>query len=172
MSRWLSALAVASLLVHGACRSAPREEPDETTVVPPAASTPAPPASTPAPPTSTPAPPASTPASATGKGAASTAPVVTALVPDSVRLSPNTISEIVVRGTGFASTGTNTVHIGPIVLRSVPGNAAGTEIRLVVPARYTTNAEAPPRPLFPASYAVTVEKGGHTSNSVMLKVIP
>ena len=165
MNRWLRALAVTLLLGHGACRSAPREEPDETTVVPPAASTPAPPTSTPAPPTSTPAP-------ATGKGAASSAPVVTALVPDSVRLSPNTISEIVVRGTGFASTGTNTVHIGPIVLRSVPGNAAGTEIRLVVPTRYTTNAEAPPRPLFPASYAVTVETGGHTSNSVMLKVIP
>ena len=158
MSRWLRALAVTLLLGHGACRSAPREEPDETTVVPPAAATPAPTTSTPAP--------------ATGKGAASSAPVVTALVPDSVRLSPNTISEIVVRGTGFASTGTNTVHIGPIVLRSVPGNAAGTEIRLVVPARYTTNAEAPPRPLFPASYAVTVETGGHTSNSVMLKVIP
>ena len=158
MNRWLRALAVTLLLGHGACRSAPREEPDETTVVPPAASTPAPTTSTPAP--------------ATGKGAASSAPVVTALVPDSVRLSPNTISEIVVRGTGFASTGTNTVHIGPIVLRSVPGNAAGTEIRLVVPTRYTTNAEAPPRPLFPASYAVTVENGGHTSNSVMLKVIP
>ena len=158
MNRWLSALAVTLLLGHGACRSAPREESDETTVVPPAAATPAPTTSTPAP--------------ATGKGAASSAPVVTALVPDSVRLSPNTISEIVVRGTGFASTGTNTVHIGPIVLRSVPGNAAGTEIRLVVPARYTTNAEAPPRPLFPASYAVTVETGGHTSNSVMLKVIP
>ena len=158
MNRWLRALAVTLLLGHGACRSAPREEPDETTVVPP--------------PTSTPAPPTSTPAPATGKGAASSAPVVTALVPDSVRLSPNTISEIVVRGTGFASTGTNTVHIGPIVLRSVPGNAAGTEIRLVVPTRYTTNAEAPPRPLFPASYAVTVETGGHTSNSVMLRVIP
>ena len=158
MSRWLSALAVASLLVHGACRSAPREEPDETRVVPPAATTPAPPASTPVP--------------ATGRGAASGAPVVAALVPDSVRLSPNTISEIVLRGTGFASTGTNTVHIGPIVLRSVPGNAEGTEIRVVVPTRYTTNAEAPPRPLFPASYAVTVETGGHTSNSVMLKVIP
>ena len=163
MNRWLRTLAVTLLLGQGACRSAPREEPDETTVVPPAASTPAPPTATPAPPT---------PAPATAKGAASGAPLVTALVPDSVRLSPNTISEIVVRGTGFASSGTNSVHIGPIVLRSVPGNATGTEIRLVVPARYTTNAEAPPRPLFPASYAVTVENGGRTSNSVMLKVIP
>ncbi len=158
MSRWLSALVVTSLLVQGACRSAPREEPDETQVVPPAATTPAPAAATPAP--------------TTRGGAVTGAPVVAALVPDSVRLSPNTISEIVLRGTGFASTGTNTVHIGPIVLRSVPGNAEGTEIRVVVPTRYTTNAEAPPRPLFPASYAVTVETGGHTSNSVMLKVIP
>ena len=151
MTRWLGALAVTSLLLPGACRSAPREEPDETKVVAPASTTPAP---------------------TTRGGAVTGAPVVAALVPDSVRLSPNTISEIVLRGTGFASTGTNTVHIGPIVLRSVPGNAEGTEIRLVVPTRYTTNAEAPPRPLFPASYAVTVETGGRTSNSVMLKVIP
>ena len=158
MTRWLGALAVTSLLLPGACRSAPREEPDETKVVAPASTTPAPASTTPAP--------------TTRGGAVTGAPVVAALVPDSVRLSPNTISEIVLRGTGFASTGTNTVHIGPIVLRSVPGNAEGTEIRLVVPTRYTTNAEAPPRPLFPASYAVTVETGGHTSNSVMLKVIP
>ena len=158
MTRWLGALAVTSLLLPGACRSAPREEPDETKVVAPASTPPAPASTTPAP--------------TTRGGAVTGAPVVAAVVPDSVRLSPNTISEIVLRGTGFASTGTNTVHIGPIVLRSVPGNAEGTEIRVVVPTRYTTNAEAPPRPLFPASYAVTVETGGHTSNSVMLKVIP
>ncbi len=158
MTRWLGALAVTSLLLPGACRSAPREEPDETKVVAPASTTPAPASTTPAP--------------TTRGGAVTGAPVVAAVVPDSVRLSPNTISEIVLRGTGFASTGTNTVHIGPIVLRSVPGNAEGTEIRVVVPTRYTTNAEAPPRPLFPASYAVTVETGGRTSNSVMLKVIP
>ena len=158
MTRWLGALAVTSLLLPGACRSAPREEPDETKVVAPASTTPAPASTTPAP--------------TTRGGAVTGAPVVAAVVPDSVRLSPNTISEIVLRGTGFASTGTNTVHIGPIVLRSVPGNAEGTEIRLVVPTRYTTNAEAPPRPLFPASYAVTVETGGRTSNSVMLEVIP
>jgi len=165
MNRWLSALAVTLLLGHGACRSAPREESDEAQVVPSAAATPAPTAATPAPTATTPVP-------AVGGGAVSGAPVVTALVPDSVQLSPNTISEIVLRGSGFASTGTNTVHVGPIVLRGVPGNAAGTEIRVVVPTRYTKNAEAPPRPLFPASYAVTVENGGHTSNSVMLKVIP
>ena len=158
MTRWLGALAVTSLLLPGACRSAPREESDETKVVAPASTPPAPASTTPAP--------------TTRGGAVTGAPVVAAVVPDSVRLSPNTISEIVLRGTGFASTGTNTVHIGPIVLRSVPGNAEGTEIRLVVPTRYTTNAEAPPRPLFPASYAVTVETGGRTSNSVMLKVIP
>ena len=165
MTRWLGALAVTSLLLPGACRSAPREEPDETKVVAPASTPPAPASTTPAPASTTPAP-------TTRGGAVTGAPVVAAVVPDSVRLSPNTISEIVLRGTGFASTGTNTVHIGPIVLRSVPGNAEGTEIRVVVPTRYTTNAEAPPRPLFPASYAVTVETGGRTSNSVMLKVIP
>ncbi len=77
-----------------------------------------------------------------------------------------------IRGSGFASTATNTVRIGPVVLRGVRGNAAGTEISVTVPTRYSTNQEAPPRPLFPADYPVTVETGGQTSNSKMLKVLP
>lgn len=149
MSRHLRFLLVAALWLPVACRSAPREQPDETQVKAPDAA----------------------PAPATGHPPPTGAPVISALVPDSVHLAPNTISEIVVRGTGFAAGGTNTVRIGPIVLRNVSANAAGTEIRLVVPNRYSTNAEAPPRPLFPGSYPISVETGGLTSNAVMLKVL-
>jgi hypothetical protein len=137
---------VALLWLAQGCRSAAREVPDAAQPVPQPSTTPP------------------------GTGA-SGAPVLSALAPDSVRLDARTISEVVLRGSGFAPAGTNTVRIGPIVLTSVPANADGTEIRVVVPARYATNNEAPPRPLFPGSYPVTVETRGLTSASVMLKVI-
>lgn len=142
-------LLIGGLVVLGACRRAPREQLDSATAVPPPATTPAP----------------------AGTGAA-LAPVLAAIVPDSVRLAPNTVSEIALRGSGFSPSGTNTVRVGPVVLGSVSANATGTEIRVVVPTRYSTNNEAPPRPLFPGAYPVTVETGGKTSNSVLLKVMP
>lgn len=97
--------------------------------------------------------------------------VLQSIAPDSLRLDSSRISEVVLRGSGFDPSD-NTVRVGPITLRQVPARNTGTEIRVVVPARYTTNAEAPPRPLFPGSYAVSVERRGATSNSVMLKVLP
>jgi hypothetical protein len=161
----------ATLCLVAACRSAPRDGAEQVTADSvagvPAATTPAAP-----PPDSTPpaAPPATTPPAAPSPS--TSGPAISSLVPDSVRLAPNTISDIVIRGSGFASTATNTVRIGPVVLRGVRGNAAGTEIPVTVPTRYSTNQEAPPRPLFPADYPVTVETGGQTSNSKMLKVLP
>lgn len=138
------------LLLAAACRPAPREEKVEAVPVQ-------------APPETPPPPTAGTPGEA---------PVLSSLVPDSVRLASGTISEVRLSGSGFAATATNTVHVGPIAIPMVPANAAGTEIRVVVPARYTTNAEAPPRPLFPGSYPVSVDNGGRRSNTVSLKVIP
>lgn len=161
MSGAVRALATAVLCTAVACRSAPRDEGERVGVDSVAGVTPAP-----APEATTPPAPPATPTPSIA------APVIVALVPDSVRLAPSTISEVTVRGRGFAATGTNTVRIGPITLSSVPANAAGTEIRVTVPNRYTTNAEAPPRPLFPGDYPVTVETGGQTSNSKMLKVLP
>ncbi|MBC7896033.1 MAG: hypothetical protein H7066_11520 [Cytophagaceae bacterium] len=140
---------VVLLLLAVACRPTPRE--DKVDVVPVEQPSTTPPA-------------AGTPPAA--------APVLSTLMPDSVRLSAGTISEVALRGSGFATTPTNTVHVGPIAIPQVPSNGAGTEIRVVVPARYTANAEAPPRPLFPGSYPVSVDNGGHRSNTVMLKVIP
>lgn len=166
MSTGIVALVSLSALVV-ACRSAPRDGAEQVTVDTVAgvdAASSAPPGM--APPTTDSAP-AATPATPSAAG-----PVIAALVPDSVRLAPNTISDVVIRGSGFAVTATNTVRVGPIVLRGVKANAAGTELSITVPTRYTTNDEAPPRPLFPADYPVTVETGGQTSNSKTLKVLP
>lgn len=166
----LAASLAASVAVSVACRSAPREEADQVAADTVAGV--APPAATPAgAPATDSTPPPATPPSATPQPPAA-APVIAALAPDSLRLAPNTISEMVVRGSGFAPGGANTVRIGPITLTSVASNAAGTELRITVPTRYTTNAEAPPRPLFPGDYPVTVETGGKTSNSKTLKVLP
>lgn len=134
-----------ALLVVAACRPAPREEKVEAVPVPGTPATPPPAASVP-----------------------DAAPVVSSVTPDSVRLAAN--GDIVLRGTGFAMAATNTVHVGPIVIAQV-ASATGTELRVSVPARYTTNAEAPPRPLFPGSYPVSVDVGGRRSNAVTLKVI-
>lgn len=114
-------------------------------------------------------PPASSPAPSTP--APTSAPQITSLSPDSVRLAPNRIAQVTIRGSGFLTAAGNTVRIGPIVLRQVP-STGGTTITVVVPERYTANTEAPPRPLADGSYPVTVEHSGRTSNAVQLKVLP
>lgn len=151
MTRGQIVLPLLLLVGAEACRSAPREGANETQ--------------------SSPAPSPSTPAPGGGNVPQGT-PVLSSLAPDSVRLASNTINEITLRGQGFATTGSNTVRIGPVVIPSVPANAAGTEIRVVVPARYSTSTESPPRPLMPGSYAVTVEARGLTSAALTVKVVP
>jgi hypothetical protein len=102
------------------------------------------------------------------------APHIDALVPDSARVARNSVVEIVIRGSGFepGSPGRNTVALGPITLNQVPANQAGSEIRFVIPDRYATNNEAPPRPLAPGTYAVTVETVNGKSNSVSVRILP
>ncbi len=99
-------------------------------------------------------------------------PRIDRLSPDSIRLAPNTLTSLTIRGGNFAASATNTVRVGPIVLTQIAATGSGTVIDVIVPARYTTNAEAPPRPLSPGMYAVSVENAGGTSNSASLKVIP
>jgi hypothetical protein len=82
--------------------------------------------------------------------------------------------EIVIRGSDFepGTPGRNTVEMGPIRLTLVPANPSGTEIRFVIPDRYTTNSEAPPRALMPGTYQVTVRTSMGASNAVPMKVLP
>jgi hypothetical protein len=98
---------------------------------------------------------------------------IDALVPDSVMFGPNRMNEIVIRGRGFrpAGTGTHLIRIGMIELPGVPANAAGTEIRVVVPDRAVMGGGAP-RPLFPGKYDVIVSTERDTSNAVPLRVLP
>ncbi|MGQ0639188.1 MAG: hypothetical protein ACT4P6_00205 [Gemmatimonadaceae bacterium] len=102
------------------------------------------------------------------------APHIDALAPDSARVARYSVVEVVIRGSGFApgTPGRNTVELGPIKLNQVPANQAGTEIRFVIPDRYTTNDEAPPRPLGPGTYTVTVHTGVGASNAVSIRILP
>ena len=101
-------------------------------------------------------------------------PHIDALIPDSVRVPPNSVAELVIRGSGFeaGSPGRNTVVIGPIRLAQVPANSAGTEIRVVIPDRIVGQVEAPPRPVLPGAYAVSVETTRGTSNFVNVRILP
>jgi len=101
-------------------------------------------------------------------------PHIDALVPDSARVGRNSVVEIIIRGSGFepGTPGRNTVELGPIKLNMVPANAAGTEVRFVIPDRYSTNNEAPPRPLAAGTYSITVETSNGRSNTVSIRILP
>ncbi len=101
-------------------------------------------------------------------------PHIDALVPDSARVGRFSVVEILIRGSGFApgTPGRNTVDVGPIKLNMVPANAAGTEIRFVIPDRYATNNEAPPRPVAAGTFPVTVETSSGRSNAVSIRILP
>ncbi len=107
------------------------------------------------------------------KDTASRALRIDALVPDSVMFGTNRLNEITIRGRGFFPTGTGThlVRIGMIELPGVPANAAGTEIRIVIPDRVTIGGGAP-RPVMPGKYDVIVSTVRDTSNAVSLRVLP
>jgi hypothetical protein len=101
-------------------------------------------------------------------------PHIDAVVPDSVSVQRHSVKELLIRGTGFAAgtPGRNTVMIGPIRLTQVPANAAGTEIRVIIPDRIVGASEAPPRPVLPGRYAVSVETAAGISNAVNVQVLP
>lgn len=96
-----------------------------------------------------------------------------ALVPDSVSARPNAFREISIRGSGFAAgAARHAVSIGPITLDGVPADAQGSEIRVVIPERFSGPGGGPPRPLLPGTYDVSVRLGERTSNSLSLRVLP
>jgi hypothetical protein len=100
------------------------------------------------------------------------APVIEALVPDSIRTGADD-ADLTIRGQNFATNDAslNTVVIGPITLAHVASRGSGTQLRIRVPAAWS-GSEAPPRPLPPGEYPVTVRTGTGTSNALTLRIIP
>ena len=111
----------------------------------------------------------STPATTTVASAAT--PTLASLTPDAISMMGGAITEIVAKGTGFepGQPGKNTVEVGTIVLTSVPANAAGTELRFVVPESYSTGTGMPMRTMS-GSYKVVIRTSRGASNSVTLRV--
>lgn len=110
--------------------------------------------------------------SVTTQPASSGAPTLTSLTPDSANVSVGAVTTMIIRGTGFetGTPGTNIVEIGPAVINSVPANATGTELRVVVPQTYRLRGGAPPQRIMPGEYDVIVRTSKGASNALKLRV--
>lgn len=99
-------------------------------------------------------------------------PVIEALVPDSIRSGADG-ADLTIQGQNFATNDAslNTVVVGPITLTHVAARASGTRLQVRVPATWS-GSEAPPRPLPPGEYQVTVRTGTGTSNALTLRIVP
>jgi hypothetical protein len=103
---------------------------------------------------------------------ASAAPHIDGIQPDSVVVAQGSVVEVVVRGRGFVAgmPGHNIVMFGRHAINDVPANANGTEIRLVIPDRLPSGGEAPPQPIEPGPYPITVKTPNGESNAVNVRV--
>ncbi len=102
-----------------------------------------------------------------------TAPKIASLAPDSVPVLRGPLAVLAIHGEAF-ETGDdpgNLVQIGPVTLRRVPANRAGTEIRVIVPSEYPSGGEAPPIRMAPGDYNVTVRTRAGVSNAVKVRVV-
>lgn len=123
---------------------------------------------------STPAPGDASPGQTTG------APTLADLAPDTVRLGPGQLPTLVLTGRGFVpgatgalGAGGNTVRVGRALFERLPANAAGTELRFVMPFTYTDTAvRNRPASFGPGQYPVTVLTAAGESNALLLTLIP
>jgi hypothetical protein len=99
-------------------------------------------------------------------------PVIEKLVPDSIRSGADGV-DLTIQGQNFATNDAtlNTVVIGPITLTRIAARAGGSQLRVRMPATWS-GSEAPPRPLPPGEYQVTVQTGTGTSNALTLRIVP
>jgi hypothetical protein len=108
----------------------------------------------------------------TAASSQASAPRIERLVPDSASVLGGRLVEVTIRGTGFApgQPGTNTVDFSGMKLTSMSANAAGTEIRFMVPDRLVLGGEAPPQPVRRGSYEVRVITSAGTSNMAVFRI--
>ena len=116
---------------------------------------------------------AATGACAAWRQASAAPPVIARLAPDSVRVSPGAVVEVVVTGSGFVAgdPGENTVHFGPAVMRRVRASDDGTRLVFTIPDVITSGGEAPPSPVVPGPYPVHIETAHGSSNVLVLQVV-
>lgn len=96
------------------------------------------------------------------------------IVPESTRVERNAVIRLTLTGEHFDQNGagSNTVDIGPIHLTGVPSSHGGRLIEVVLPDRIPSQVEAPPRPILPGTYDVSVSTASGTSNALPLRVLP
>ena len=96
------------------------------------------------------------------------APVLDGIAPDSVLVSPGSVVEVVLSGTGFQAQ--NTIHFAGTALRGVAASDDRRRITFAIPDAIEAGVGAPRAQLVAGSYPVRVETSAGTSNVLMLKV--
>lgn len=101
-------------------------------------------------------------------------PQLSRIVPESARVGRNSAVTLSLQGEHFdqSSDGGNSVDIGPIHLTGVPSTSGGRRIEVTIPDRIPSQGEAPPRPLLPGSFDVSVSTARGTSNVLPFRVLP
>ncbi len=94
-------------------------------------------------------------ASGASEQVAPVGPVISRLVPDHGPAGEAYPIRVVIEGRGFAPAA-NTIRFGPVMLSDLPSEGDGTRILFFVPKVMPAPGEAPPRPLLPDAYEVTV----------------
>lgn len=103
---------------------------------------------------------------------ASAQPVIDSARPDSVLLPSGGVVQVTLLGSGFfpGKPGRNTVHFSNTALKLVPASSDGRQIVFAIPDVIARGGEAPPSPLRPGNYSVSVETSSGTSNAVTVRV--
>ena len=111
-------------------------------------------------------------ACAGARGRTDELPMLSTMRPDSVVVSPGSVVEVTVTGSGFrqGSPGENTVWFGSSMLRGVTSSDEGRRITFVVPDAMDSGGEAPSARLITGTYPVQVETATGKSNVLMLRV--
>ena len=99
-------------------------------------------------------------------------PVIDSARPDSVLLPSGGVVQVTLLGSGFfpGKPGRNTVHFSNTALKLVPASSDGRQIVFAIPDVIARGGEAPPSPLRPGNYSVSVETSSGTSNAVTVRV--
>jgi hypothetical protein len=113
--------------------------------------------------------PQATPTGDRGSDAAP-APMLLRLVPDTATIADGRIVLVHAIGGGFDASD-NVVEFGPVVYTRVRASATRDTIAFTVPLELPSSGGAPPSPVYPGEYSVTVRVGSARSNARTFRIL-
>ena len=98
------------------------------------------------------------------------APELLRLVPDTATIADGRIVVVHAIGRGFDATD-NVVEFGPVVFTRVRASATRDTINFTVPLELPSSGGAPPAPVYPGEYSVTVRVGNARTSARTFRVL-